>query len=217
VCLFIYIKDCSAIFWYVLKRVKTQGEKIMKLDIYTDGACSGNPGPGGWGSVIFCDNGLNRELSNFEPNTTNNRMELTAVITAIKYALEQTGALKSEITVTTDSKYVTDAVNQNWIGNRQRNGWKTAAKKPVMNQDLWQQLLPLLNDANHKISFTWVKGHDGHVENERCDQLAVAAIANATGVPVAVSAPDAVSVIDISDLSPEKQELVRNLVNQLRG
>jgi ribonuclease HI len=146
-------------------------------------------------------------------------MELTAVITAIKYALEQTGAVKSEITVTTDSKYVTDAVNQNWLGNWQRNGWKTAAKKPVLNQDLWQQLLPLLNDANHKISFVWVKGHDGHAENERCDQLAVAAIANAIGVPVAVSAtkPNTACVIDISDLSPEKQELVRNLVNQLRG
>ena len=138
---------------------------MKKIEIFTDGACSGNPGKGGWGAILRFGE-YQKELSGGEKNTTNNRMELTAVIEALK-------ALKEpcEVVITTDSKYVSDAVTLGWAENWRKNGWKKADKKPALNADLWEQLLELL--AQHKVTFNWVKGHAGHIENERCDQLAV--------------------------------------------
>ena len=139
---------------------------MKNVEIFTDGACSGNPGPGGWGAILRY-NGHEKELSGGEKNTTNNRMELTAVIKAL-------GSLKEpcKVTLTTDSKYVSDAVNQGWVLSWQKNGWRKADKKPALNTDLWQKLLELLEI--HDVKIVWVKGHAGHPENERCDELAVA-------------------------------------------
>ena len=139
---------------------------MKKVYIYTDGACSGNPGAGGWGAVLKYREHI-KELSGFEPETTNNRMELTAVISALE-------ALKEpcEVVLTTDSKYVCDGIEKGWARSWRANGWKKADKKPALNPDLWERLLDLLE--RHKVSFVWVKGHAGHPENERCDQLAVA-------------------------------------------
>ena len=136
---------------------------MRSVKAYTDGACSGNPGPGGWGVVLqFGDN--ERELKGVEGDTTNNRMELTAAIEALK-------ALKEpcHVALTTDSTYVKDGITK-WLANWKRNGWKTAAKKPVKNQDLWQQLEHCV--AQHTVEWLWVKGHSGHPENERADSLA---------------------------------------------
>jgi len=135
------------------------------VEIYTDGACSGNPGKGGWGAVLVYKE-TEKEMSGFEAETTNNRMELTAVIKALE-------ALKEpcRVTLTTDSKYVCDAINKEWLFSWQKNGWRKADKKPALNVDLWEQLLPLLK--THEVTFVWVKGHDGHPYNERCDALAV--------------------------------------------
>jgi ribonuclease HI len=137
---------------------------MMKtVEIFTDGACSGNPGPGGWGAILRF-NGNTRELSGGEAVTTNNRMELMAAISALN-------ALKEpcEVLLHTDSKYVMDGIS-GWIHGWKRNGWKTADKKPVKNGELWQAL----DEANrrHKVKWHWVKGHAGHVENERADELA---------------------------------------------
>ena len=139
---------------------------MKKVEIFTDGACSGNPGPGGWGAILRYA-GREKELSGGEKETTNNRMELTAVITALD-------ALKEpcEVTLTTDSKYVCDSIQKGWVYSWKRNGWKKADKKPALNVDLWERLLPLLE--KHKVAFVWVKGHNEHPENERCDSLAVA-------------------------------------------
>ena len=131
--------------------------------VYTDGACSGNPGPGGWG-VILHFAGSEKELSGGEANTTNNRMELTAAISALN-ALKRT----CDVKVYTDSSYVKDGITK-WIHGWKKNGWKTAARKPVKNAELWQQLLDAL--ATHKVEWHWVKGHAGHPENERADELA---------------------------------------------
>lgn len=134
------------------------------VEIYTDGACSGNPGAGGWGALLRYGN-IEKELSGGEVNTTNNRMELTAVIEALK-------ALKKpcNIVLYTDSRYVMDGVNE-WLPNWKLNGWRTANKKtPVKNIDLWQSLESLIE--NHNIKWIWVKGHNGHPENERVDKLA---------------------------------------------
>ena len=138
---------------------------MKKVSIYTDGACSGNPGKGGWGAVLVY-NGTEKEMSGFEAETTNNRMELTAVIRAL-------AALREPclVTLTTDSKYVCDAVTKGWVYGWQRKGWRKADGKPALNVDLWQQLLPLLQ--THTVTFNWVKGHAGHPYNERCDALAV--------------------------------------------
>lgn len=138
---------------------------MKKIEIFTDGACSGNPGPGGWGAVLRY-NGVEKELSGGEAQTTNNRMELTAVISALS-------ALKEpcEVYLTTDSKYVCDSVLKGWVYSWQKNNWRKADKKPALNVDLWEQLLALLEQ--HKVTFNWVKGHAGHPENERCDKLAV--------------------------------------------
>ena len=133
------------------------------VEMYTDGACRGNPGPGGWG-VLLRYQGVEKELYGGELNTTNNRMELSAVIKGLQ-ALSRS----VEVTITTDSEYVKNGMQQ-WIHNWKRNGWKTAAKKPVKNVDLWQQLDELV--ARHKVSWQWVRGHSGHAENERVDELA---------------------------------------------
>ncbi len=138
--------------------------KMPMVEIFTDGACSGNPGAGGWGAILRYGE-VEKELSGGETTTTNNRMELTAVIEALK-------ALKKpcQITLYTDSRYVMDGVTQ-WLPNWLQNGWRTANKKtPVKNIDLWQELEKLL--SLHQIKWVWVKGHNGHPENERCDRLA---------------------------------------------
>jgi ribonuclease HI len=138
------------------------------VEIFTDGACSGNPGPGGWGAVLRW-NGHEKELSGAEPKTTNNRMELMAAIVALE-SLKRS----CRVELTTDSSYVRDGITK-WIHGWQRNGWKTAAKKPVKNAELWQRLLAAA--TRHDVRWHWVKGHAGHPENERADALAVAAIA----------------------------------------
>ena len=138
---------------------------MKQIEIYTDGACSGNPGPGGWGAVLVY-NGKEKELSGSEKNTTNNRMELTAVIMALN-ALNQ----PCEVKLTTDSKYVCDAINNGWVYSWRKNGWKKSDKKPALNVDLWKELLSLLE--KHEVEFIWVKGHNGHKYNEICDALAV--------------------------------------------
>ena len=139
---------------------------MKTVTLYTDGACSGNPGPGGWGAILEF-NGHEKELSGGENNTTNNRMELTAVIEALNCLKEP-----CKVTLTTDSKYVSDGINQDWAESWQKNGWRKADKKPALNPDLWEKLLHLLKV--HDVTIIWVKGHAGHPENERCDQLAVA-------------------------------------------
>lgn len=137
------------------------------INIYTDGACSGNPGPGGWGAYI--DNaGLVTELSGREEDTTNNRMELKAVIEALNSFTS-----KTNLNLYTDSKYVMDGSSK-WIENWKKNGWKTAQKKAVKNQDLWIELDKLIHF--HQIHWVWVKGHDGNLGNERADYLATSAI-----------------------------------------
>lgn len=139
---------------------------MKQVEIFTDGACSGNPGPGGWGAILRY-NGVEKELSGGEKNTTNNRMELSAVIFALK-ALK----MPCEVTVTTDSKYVYESITKGWVYSWQKNGWRKADKKPALNVDLWTELLELL--SKHQVTFNWVKGHNEHPENERCDRLAVA-------------------------------------------
>lgn len=139
---------------------------MKQIELFTDGACSGNPGPGGWGAILRY-NGVEKELSGGEKDTTNNRMELTAVIMGLK-------ALKEpcKVTLTTDSKYVSDGISKGWAQSWKNNGWRKADKKPALNPDLWDELLNLLN--LHEVEINWVKGHAGHPENERCDELAVA-------------------------------------------
>ena len=133
--------------------------------IFTDGACSGNPGPGGYGAILKYGDHV-RELSGGEAETTNNRMELLGVITALE-------ALKHpcEVILTTDSKYVVDSVTKGWARGWKKNNWIKSDKKKALNVDLWDRLLNLLDI--HNVTFNWVKGHAGHPENERCDELAV--------------------------------------------
>ncbi len=138
---------------------------MKNVEIYTDGACSGNPGKGGWAAVLVYK-GTEKEISGGEKETTNNRMELTAVIEALKCLKEP-----CNVTLTTDSKYVCDAINKRWVFSWEKNGWKKADKKPALNVDLWEQLLDILD--KHNVEFVWVKGHNGHKYNERCDELAV--------------------------------------------
>ena len=137
------------------------------IQIYTDGACKGNPGPGGYGAVLLCD-GQRKELSGGFRKTTNNRMELMACIEGLR-------SLKrpSKVTLTSDSKYVVNAMARGWAKRWRSKGWKLSPSKPAKNSDLWKELLALCE--KHAVTFLWVKGHDGHSENERCDALAVAA------------------------------------------
>ena len=133
--------------------------------IFSDGACSGNPGPGGWGPILRCGD-YEKELSGSEENTTNNRMELTAVIEGLK-ALKRS----CKVEICTDSKYVFDGITKGWALSWRAKGWIKSDKKPALNPDLWDVLLNELQ--KHDYSFVWIKGHNGHTENERCDSLAV--------------------------------------------
>ncbi len=139
---------------------------MKQVDIFTDGACSGNPGPGGWGAILRYK-GTDKCISGGETETTNNRMELSAVIEALKLLKEP-----CEVTLWTDSKYVADGLGKGWAAGWKRNGWKKADKKPALNPDLWDELLTL-NDK-HRIKIQWIKGHASHPENEKCDKMAVA-------------------------------------------
>ena len=137
---------------------------MKHVDIFTDGACSGNPGPGGYGIIMKYKETV-KELSGGAAQTTNNRMEMTAVITALETLKEP-----CEVTLYSDSKYVIDSVTKGWVYNWEKKNWKRGSE-PVPNTELWKQLLSLL--GKHKVEFVWVKGHAGHPENERCDELAV--------------------------------------------
>jgi ribonuclease HI len=139
---------------------------MKEVEIYTDGACKGNPGPGGWGVLLRTSTGHEKEIFGAEPDTTNNRMELTAVIRAIE-------ALKFPCVVALylDSEYVRKGITE-WVHNWKIRGWRTAAKQPVKNADLWQRLDELVHQSRHQIHWHWVKGHAGHVDNERADTLA---------------------------------------------
>ena len=139
---------------------------MKQVDIYTDGACRGNPGRGGWGAILVYG-GREKEMSGGEAQTTNNRMELTAAISALD-------ALKEpcEVTLTSDSKYLTDAINKGWLVNWKKRGWRKSDGDALPNLDLWKQIDELI--AKHKVTFVWVKGHEGHEYNERCDALATA-------------------------------------------
>jgi ribonuclease HI len=136
---------------------------LKKIEIFTDGACKGNPGPGGWG-VILRMGKHEKEMSGSDPQTTNNRMEMTAVIRALNALTEP-----CEATVCTDSRYVIDGMTK-WVHGWQKKGWINASKQPVRNADLWHDLIEAC--TRHKVSWQWVRGHDGHVENERADKLA---------------------------------------------
>ena len=141
---------------------------IHTIDIYTDGACSGNPGKGGWGAIIIID-GVERELSGGEPETTNNRMELSAALVALESLKKEGIAQGSAMSLTSDSQYLKNGITT-WINNWKKNGWRTANKQPVKNKDLWEAL-----DAFNQyfsIEWKWIKGHAGHEYNERCDALA---------------------------------------------
>ncbi len=153
----------------------TTTHTLPLVDAYTDGSSLGNPGPGGWGAILRY-NERTKELSEGYIRTTNNRMELLAAIRALEALTKQ-----SEVTLFSDSKYLCDAVNKNWIRGWITNGWKTSAKKPVKNQDLWIRLAELI--AWHVVHFNWVKGHNGHPENERCDILAREAASGSALLP----------------------------------
>lgn len=146
---------------------------MKEIDIYTDGACSGNPGPGGWGVVLIYQENK-KELSGYQPETTNNRMELFAAIQGLS-------ALKESCVVNlySDSSYLVNAFEKHWIEKWQRNGWKTSTKTPVENQDLWKLLL--IHVRKHQVRFIKVKGHSDNQYNNRCDEMAVAAIKNGRG------------------------------------
>ncbi len=139
---------------------------MKRIQIITDGACLGNPGPGGWAAILRY-NSHYKEFSGSAPQTTNNRMELTAAIEGLKQLKEE-----CEVEVVTDSEYMKNGITK-WIQGWKRNGWKTAAKKPVLNQDLWVALDEQVR--NHKVTWTWTKGHADHADNNRCDELATAA------------------------------------------
>ena len=138
--------------------------KKKQVTIYTDGACRGNPGKGGWGAILKYG-AFEREISGGERSTTNNRMELTAAIEALKMLKEP-----CSVTLTSDSKYMIDAIEKKWIDSWQKKGWRKADGKEVLNVDLWEKLLEQL--AIHDVTFVWVHGHAGHKYNERCDELA---------------------------------------------
>lgn len=142
--------------------------ELTPVTIYTDGACSGNPGPGGWGVVLLAGK-HRKEMSGGEPTTTNNRMELSAAIAGLA-ALTR----PCSVALHTDSQYLAKAFNEGWLEKWSRNGWQTAGKKPVQNQDLWQELLELCEE--HSVTWHWVKGHAENAENNRCDELARAEI-----------------------------------------
>ena len=140
---------------------------MKDVTIYTDGACSGNPGAGGWGTILSY-NGREKELSGGEAQTTNNRMELTAVIEGLRVLKEP-----CRVRIVTDSQYVVNGIEKGWAKSWKANGWRKKDKKPALNPDLWDALLNLLD--KHEVRFEWIRGHAGHPQNERCDAMAVAA------------------------------------------
>lgn len=144
--------------------------KRKSIQLFSDGACSGNPGPGGWGAILRYKNS-EKELSGGEKETTNNRMELLGVISALETLKEP-----CDVEICTDSKYVVDAFEKKWLESWQVNGWKTAGKKPVKNRELWERLLK--QASIHNLTWKWIRGHAGHTENERCDRIAVEAREN---------------------------------------
>jgi len=160
---------------------------VMNVTIYTDGASSGNPGPGGYGAVLLY-NHHRKELSGGFRRTTNNRMELLAVIIALEELTRS-----CDVVVHSDSEYVVNAVTKRWVYSWQANGWRKGDRKPALNVDLWTRLLPLLEF--HNVEFRWVRGHNNNIENERCDVLAVAASKGAhVGVDVAYEAAEKVAM-----------------------
>ena len=144
--------------------MKTQGSR-KKITVYTDGACSGNPGPGGWAAILEY-RGTEKEISGGAPETTNNRMEITAVVEALSILKEP-----CEVELHTDSQYVCNSMNNGWAESWKAKGWKRKGGEPALNADLWDKVLDLC--AVHDVTFIWVKGHDGDDRNERCDRLAV--------------------------------------------
>lgn len=159
--------------WHRLNRCRERHKRrnsMKNVTIYTDGACSGNPGPGGWGAVLryrFNGKVYEKELSGGDASTTNNRMELTAFIEALRQLKEP-----CEVRLCSDSQYVINGLEKGWARGWKRRGWKKSDGSPALNPDLWEQALE--QEARHKLTYVWVKGHAGHPENERCDQLAVA-------------------------------------------
>jgi ribonuclease HI len=147
---------------------------MKEVTIYSDGACSGNPGPGGYGIILSC-NGVEKELSGGFRHTTNNRMELMGPITGLETLKEP-----CKVTIVTDSRYVVDGIEKGWAARWKSNGWMRNSKEPAINPDLWERLLAATK--KHSVRFSWIRGHAGHAENERCDRLAVVA-ASAPGLP----------------------------------
>lgn len=141
---------------------------MKQINIYTDGACSGNPGAGGWGAILKYGS-AEKEISGSEDCTTNNRMELTAVIQALRALREP-----CEVVLTTDSQYVVNGITKGWAESWKKNGWRKSNRQPALNSDLWDDLLSLCRV--HNVKFVWIKGHNGHIENERCDYLATSSI-----------------------------------------
>lgn len=146
------------------KVAEEKSSELCKALVYTDGACSGNPGPGGWGAIVLVD-GQELEFYGGEQSTTNNRMELTAVIEALKHLTNP-----MDVVLTTDSQYVVNGIQKGWLESWKKAGWRKADHSPIINEDLWRELDSLLE--KHNVEFVWVKGHAGHVYNERCDKLA---------------------------------------------
>ena len=151
----------------MLQAVIVMSKKDQLVEIFSDGACSGNPGPGGYGTILRF-NGVEKELSGFDPKTTNNRMELLGAIAGLEML-----SRPCQVRATTDSQYLVKGMTE-WIEGWVKKGWKNSQKKEVLNRDLWERLLSLCE--KHQVEWVWVRGHDGHDENERCDELARAAI-----------------------------------------
>lgn len=162
---------CEFATIYFVSLAFNRADCLKKVEIFTDGACLGNPGPGGWGAILRY-NGREKEISGGDASTTNNRMELSAVIEALSLLKEPCC-----VTLCSDSKYVCDAISKDWAKKWRSNGWKRSGNSPALNIDLWEKLLPLLD--KHSLAIVWVKGHAGHPENERCDELAVQAATKA--------------------------------------
>jgi len=150
---------------------------LKTLEIYTDGSSLGNPGPGGWGTVVVEDGKIIKELGGYHKDTTNNRMELQAAIEALKYIIKNE---TKEVTIHADSVYVLNGVTS-WIFGWEKNGWKTANKKPVMNKEIWQEFISLVREFKGKINWQKVKGHSGHVYNDKADEIATTYAANQKG------------------------------------
>ncbi|CAH2031877.1 ribonuclease HI [Trichlorobacter ammonificans] len=147
---------------------ESRSSALTEVELFCDGACSGNPGPGGYGTILRC-RGVEKELSGNAPETTNNRMELTAALEGLLHLTRP-----CRVTVTTDSQYLVKGMTE-WLAGWQRNNWKNSKKEPVLNRDLWERLVQAA--APHQVTWQWVRGHAGHAENERCDALAREAIA----------------------------------------